>query len=243
MLVSAYHRPATLDEALAHLREPGAVALAGGTHLIATGGPPHAVVDLQALGIACIRMHEPDALVLGAMATLDAIAHNDLVPGSLRDAARREHPSTLRAAATIGGCIGAADPASELLAALLTHDAEVRIVAADRELVVGLPTVLDDPGVLAGRIISSVTIDPRGVTATARTGRTRADRAIVSAAARRTPSGRVRLALSGVAATPVLVDDLEDLEPRGDFRGSAEYRRALATVLAARAVAGLGLRP
>ncbi len=93
--MSAYHRPATLDEALAHLREPGAVALAGGTHLIATGGPPHAVVDLQALGIACIRMHEPDALVLGAMATLDAIAHNDLVPGSLRDAARRERPSTL----------------------------------------------------------------------------------------------------------------------------------------------------
>ncbi len=116
-------------------------------------------------------------------------------------------------------------------------------MGADRELVVGLPAVLDDPGVLVGRLISSVTVDPRGVTATARTGRTRADRAIVSAAARRTPAGRVRLALSGVAATPVLVDDLEDLDPPGDFRGSAEYRRALARVLAARAVGGLGLRP
>src|SRR5579864_5613523 len=101
MLVSAYHRPATLDEALAHLQEAGAVALAGGTHLIATGGPPRAVVDLQQLRLACIRMHDPDALVLGAMATLDDVAHSDLVPASLRDAARRERPSTLRAAATV----------------------------------------------------------------------------------------------------------------------------------------------
>ena len=61
------------------------------------------------------------------------------------------------------------------------------------------------------------------------------DRAIVAAFARTTPDGR-RVALTGVAATPVLVQPDDELHPAGDFRGSSEYRRVLADVLMTRVV-------
>ena len=56
-----------------------------------------------------------------------------------------------------------------------------------------------------------------------------------SAWARLSDEGR-RLALTGVAPTPVLVQPDDVLDPAGDFRGSSDYRRALADVLLARAV-------
>ena len=51
-----------------------------------------------------------------------------------------------------------------------------------------------------------------------------------------------RVALTGVAATPVLVDPsaLDSLDPPGDFRGSPEYRREVAGVLTKRVIAQLG---
>jgi CO/xanthine dehydrogenase FAD-binding subunit len=50
------------------------------------------------------------------------------------------------------------------------------------------------------------------------------------------------LALTGVAATPILVEpgDLAHLDPPGDFRGSSRYRRELAGILAKRVVDRLG---
>jgi CO/xanthine dehydrogenase FAD-binding subunit len=50
-----------------------------------------------------------------------------------------------------------------------------------------------------------------------------------------TPEGTRRLALAGVARRPLLVERVEDLDPPSDFRGSSEYRKELARVLAARA--------
>jgi carbon-monoxide dehydrogenase medium subunit len=96
----------------------------------------------------------------------------------------------------------------------------------------------------------------------ARVGRTPRDRPIVAAAALVAPEGdgaaQVRLALGGVASVPIratsaeealvgrpfspealteaLGDLAETLDPPGDFRGSAEYRRAVAPILARRAL-------
>ena len=60
---------------------------------------------------------------------------------------------------------------------------------------------------------------------------------IVAAAARATNDG-TRVALCGIARTPELVDvdNLDRLEPPGDFRGSSEYRRHLAIVLSTRVI-------
>lgn len=236
--VVGYERPTTTTEALAHLSRPGAVVLGGGTKLNARPtSEPVVLVDLQALGLDRIDRLGNGAFSLGATVTLQLLADDTQLPEGLREAARREQPSTLRAAATVGGCVATADPASELLAVLLACDARVRLTGSDDIRTRSLDELLGDLSVLAARFISSLTVETGGVWAVARTARTRADRPIVAAVARRRPGGEVRLALAGVAPRAVLVEsieELDELDPPGDFRGTSEYRRALAVTLAGR---------
>jgi CO/xanthine dehydrogenase FAD-binding subunit len=119
------------------------------------------------------------------------------------------------------------------------HDATVRVAGPDGVFSLALTALLADRSRLAGRIITAVTIDTGGVTAAVRAGRTPADRAIVAAVVRHTSTGELRIALTGVAATPVVIaaiDSIDELRPPGDFRGSSEYRRALAGTHTARAL-------
>ena len=228
-LVAAYHRPTDLDEALDLLSEPGRIPLAGGTVINADRQPSSLeAVDLQALRLDSI-VAETDSITLGAMVRLDTIMGLD--DSLLADAARRELPSTLRTLATIGGTIGAAAPNSLLLAALLVSDCTVQ--RADGS---SLPLTdhLDHPGGL----ITSVSINATGSSTIEATARTPMDTPIVAAVAR-CIDGSVKVALTGVASHPVLIDPLspmDGLEPPSDFLGSADYRRHLAEILTARAV-------
>jgi CO/xanthine dehydrogenase FAD-binding subunit len=237
--VTAYWRPSTMAEALELLGRPEAIVLAGGTRL---DGDPSAerveVVDLQGLHLDGIRAGEGDALRIGAMVTLQELADSELAPDVVREAARREQPSTLRAQGTVGGCVATGRADSELLAALLVHEAVVEV--EDREVTEGMPLerVLAELFLPAGQVVTAVTIRTTGTARAARTARTPADRAIVAAYARTTDEGRL-VALTGVAATPVLVGPADDLQPIGDFRGSADYRRHLAEVQVARVVEGI----
>lgn len=238
--VTHYARPGSIAAALRLLERPTAVALAGGTRLIPTrGGEPVEVVDLQALGLTRIEPVSPASIRIGAMVTLQQLAEAPAAPGVVREAARRELPSTLRAQATIGGAIASADAESELLATLLVHRAVLHVAGPGQtEETIALEGLFTALPRLRGRIITSITIATDGRSAVARTGRTRADRPIVAVAARIAPGAEPLLAASGVAPTPILLEPGVELRPPADFRGSADYRRALVEILGRRALEG-----
>ncbi len=256
-LISQYHRPASVEEALELLRSPRRVALGGGTALNADREPSDLeAVDLQALGLDEITVAESAGRVrVGATATLDAMRRSELLPDSLRALARAEQPSTLRTLATMGGLVAKGSSESLLLAALLAHDAEVELSApgpdasstpdaatadapdADSASASSLAEVLGSGLPPApGALITAVSVAAEGRTASAGAGRTPADVPIVAVYGRRSTDG-VSMALTGVAERPVLVDagdPTAGLNPPGDFRGSRDYRLHLAATLAAR---------
>ncbi len=244
-MISVYQRPATLEAALTCLARPGAVPVGGGTKVNATTGlQPIEVVDLQNLGLDRIERLDGRMAVIGATVTLSQLAGSEVIPDVIREAARREQPSTLRAQATVGGCVATGDRESELLAALLAHGGLVRIAAADGVREVTLQQLLAALPAPAGGIITAVTISTAGRSSAARTGRTRADRPIVAAVARVTADGRRRVALAGVAATPVLIDSAEHFGARPPPARPAPARPAPARPAPARpAPAGLTRPP
>ena len=242
--VVGYHRPESLDEALSLLnrRNPHTVVLAGGTWLNAIeSAEPFEVIDLQSIGFDAIRTD--DTMVeVGAMVRLDQLAAHPAVPQLLQELARREGPNTLRNAATVGGTIATASPESELVAGCLAFSGQVTVAGpGGATRTVDLGELLADRSLLEGAIITTLRIATDGTAAAARTGRTPSDTSIVAAVGRRTPTG-VHLALTGMASAPILIDpdQVDTLEPPGDFRGSSEYRLHLARVLSARVITQLG---
>ncbi|MDJ0953172.1 MAG: FAD binding domain-containing protein [Acidimicrobiia bacterium] len=239
--ISVYHRPDSLDEAVLLLERPGVTTtlIAGGTTLNTVALPPKTeVVDIQDV-VTATAARQGDRVVYGAMLRLADLIAADETPPLLAELAKREGPNTLRNAATIGGTVAEGDSESELLSGLLVHDARVSISGHDDPI--PLPELFADWSLLDRSVILSVSVAIGGETASARTGRTPADTSIVAAAGR-VVGGGLNVAVSGVAATPILVDpsDLSTLQPPADFRGSSEYRREIAEVLVTRVVAQLG---
>jgi probable selenate reductase FAD-binding subunit len=241
-MITEYHRPQTLDGAIALAGGPNAVILGGGTTVNA--GPTDSssvAVDLQALDLSGIDA-DGDVVHVGATTRLQDVVDSDEVPTLLRDLARREAPNTIRNAATIGGTIAAAHPESQLLTGLLAYGATVTIARDGSTIEQSIDDLLDDPSLLNGSIITSISLPAGGTAAADRTARTPMDHSIVMAVAYRGGDGDVRLALSGVAPVPLVVEpeELEALDPPADFRGTSEYRRQLASVLAGRVLIAVG---
>lgn len=237
-----YYRPRTLEEALALSARADAVILGGGTTANThPGRSAVVVVDLQALDLDGIET-DGGWIRFGATTRLQEVVDSDRVPEVLRDLARLEAPSTIRNAATVGGTIGTADPESPLLTGLLAFGARVSVARVGSISDCPLEEILDDPRVLGGAVITSVMVPARGRAAAHGTARTPMDRPIVMAVAHRDADGAIRTAVSGVAPHPVLVDpqQIANLDPPADFRGSSSYRAHLAAVLTARALTAVG---
>jgi|TARA_B100000959_G_scaffold64683_1_gene68452 CO/xanthine dehydrogenase FAD-binding subunit len=236
--ILSYQRPENLEEALSLISQDKHVPLAGGTLLNASEDKePLHFVDLQGLALKGTERSN-GKLTIGSMMTLDEIMKNSDCPDSIRLSSRSELPSTLRTMATIGGTVASGNSDSQLIASLLVHDAEVTILNSDGESNVPLQEVLSESNSSGTQLILSIVLDTDGECVLEATGRTPADTPIVSVAARRCSDGD-RMAVTGVASTPVLVDPENptvSLQPPSDFRGDSEYRMHLVKILASRAL-------
>lgn len=258
MMITEYHRPKTLEDALALLQrsQPLTQPLAGGTALVRPDSPAQAVVDLQALGLNRLQV-AGNALALGATLTLQALlewlegdgaALGGLAP-ALAGVIRHEAGYNLRQAASVGGTLASAGGRSPFAAALLALDASITLEPGSESIAVGdlLP---GRPARLARRLIVQVSLPANAALAYEYVARSPADRPIVCAAVARWPSGRTRLALGGYGPTPLLVlDGAEDTggdaaaasaySLAGDEWATAEYRSHAAEILARRCLSQL----
>lgn len=203
-MIVEYHRPQKLVEALALLarKTPKTRPLAGGTQ-ISHASDDIAVVDLQALGLNKIAIKE-SAISIGATATLQEIADNELIPPELRNCALLETSRNLRNMGSLAGCLVAADGRSMLLSALLSLDA-VLIIEPGREKL-SIQDWLAVKKVLPfGGLISRIDIPIKKMRIeTVR--RSPKDLPLLSAFGSKDKKGILRVAIGGKTLFPFLVD-------------------------------------
>jgi carbon-monoxide dehydrogenase medium subunit len=218
----AYHRPASLDEALALVQRYGADGriLAGGQSLVPALNmrlaTPAALIDINRLpGLDGISL-EPEGLVIGALARHEAVEASPLVARHaplIAQAMPHVGHRAIRTRGTVGGSVALADPAAELPACLVALEAIVRVAGRGsrrdipaRRFFRGIYTTDLAPG----EIVTAVVVPPIGPgwrSHFAELARRHGDYALVGLACHCRVDGGVfkepRLALCGVGATPV----------------------------------------
>ena len=262
-MITAYHRPKTLQEALALIGRPTppTLPLGGGTLLSHRKPDAIEVVDLQALGLDQIS-EQGTALDIGATATLQSLLEHGSCPAALTISLKLEAPLNLRNAATVAGTLVACDGRSTFTTALLALDAKLTSYAVGQRPGRGSkkgpgPAPKPETQALGGylplrqpSLITKLTVPLQARLAFESIARTPADKPIVCVALALWPSGRCRLAVGGYGAVPRLaMDGTEaaglDAAARNAFHdanddwGSAEYRMDVAATLALRCLAGL----
>ncbi|MGE5072426.1 MAG: FAD binding domain-containing protein [Anaerolineae bacterium] len=249
-MITAYHRPHTLDDALALLRRPSpqTVPLGGGTLLAHEKTASLEVVDLQALSLDHITGQGKN-LEIGAAVTLQALLEHEGIPTAMQPALKLEAPLNLRNAATVAGTLVTCDGRSTFTTIMLALDARLSVyqLPAGTEVTLSLGAFLT---LRPACLITSLTIPMQVRLAFEYVSRTPADKPIVCVAAAQWPSGRTRLAVGGYGSAPRLGMDGTEAEgietaasnafhDSGDDWGSAEYRMDVAATLARRCLSTL----
>ena len=265
-----YVRAASAADASAALAaDPDAKLLAGGHSLLPLMklrlATPSLLVDIGRLDELRYVRREGDELAIGALTRHRALETDPLVrrqAGLLAAAAAEVGDPQVRHRGTIGGSVAHGDPASDLPAVLLALDASYlltgpagqRTVPASEFHLGFLETAL-----APDEILTEIRVPAGTERYVFRKFRGRAiDWAVVGVAAATTGAG-VRVALVNMAATPVRARAVEaalaagepagqaarlaaeGTEPPSDLNASAGFRRHLARVLTARALADLGV--
>jgi CO/xanthine dehydrogenase FAD-binding subunit len=244
-MITTYHRPQTLDEALALLNQPNTFPLGGGTLLSQPTSDLVQVVDLQSLGLDSLLKKGND-LEIGATCTLQSLLESDHCPEALKVTIKLEAPINIRNSATVAGTLVSSDGRSTFTTALLAMDARITVVSGQSSVVsVGEFLPLRPSG-----LITLITIPLNTKFAFEFVSRTPADKPIVAAALSQWNSGRTRLTLGGYGKSPILAMDGTEAEgldvaarnayhESNDVWASAEYRMDVAATLAKRCLEGL----
>ncbi|MDX9991149.1 MAG: FAD binding domain-containing protein [Anaerolineales bacterium] len=241
-MITNYHRPETIEEALNLLKLPATLPMGGGTGL---NSPAYrdqniSVVDLQSLNLNHIR-ETGSSLEIGATVTLQQLLESPNIPAALQEAIRQEATLNIRNAATVAGALAACDGRSAFGTMMLALDAKLTIVRPETSTL-GLAEywALRPKG-----LITQIEIPLNVKTAYEQVARTPADLAIVAAGLAQWNSGRTRLALGGYGKIPLLAMDGTEADGLAaaakntfheaiDAWASAEYRMDVAATLAKR---------
>jgi aerobic carbon-monoxide dehydrogenase medium subunit len=254
-----YACPESVEEAIRLLAREDARALAGGQSLVnvmkTRVASPELVVDLNRIdGLRGITTRDGE-LVIGAMTTYSAIVDSAEVAAArpiLAEVARTIADVQVRNRGTIGGNVCSNDPTNHFPPLVAALGAELSIAGPNGERAVSADEFFEGVYMTAvhpGELLTSVRIPAKG---DARDGWAsvtlgKEGTGIVNVAAT-VSDGTARIAIGCIAATPVVVTASADetavadavraaeLDPPADVHASADYRRHLAEVLAARAV-------
>src|SRR6266852_1937770 len=246
-----YARPKSVAEAVTLLSgRENARPLAGGQSLInvmkVRVASPDLVVDLAGIGdLRGIEAGKDGSLEIGAMTTYAEIIESEAV--------RSARPILAGVAGTIGGNICSNDPTNHFPPLLAALGATMTILGPGGERRVGAEQFFEGvfmTAVSPGELLTSVAVparQPGQGDAFASLGVGKDGTGIVNVAAS-VHDGSARIAIGCVAAVPVVLTAVADevavrdavrsagLDPPSDVHASADYRRHLAEVLAARAV-------
>jgi CO/xanthine dehydrogenase FAD-binding subunit len=239
-MITTYHRPHTLEEALTLLAQPNTFPLGGGTLLSQPTVDPVQVVDLQSLGLDSL-LKKGNEFEIGAACTLQSLLESEHCPTALKTAVKLEAPINIRNSATVAGTLVSCDGRSPFVTSLLVMDAKITIVGGQSSVIsIGEFLPLRPRG-----LITLITIPLNTKFTFEFVSKTPADKPIVGAALSQWNSGRTRLALCGYGKSPILAMDGTEAEgldaaahnayhEANDEWASAEYRMDVAATLAKR---------
>lgn len=287
-----YAAPATVEEACALLAEAGgrAVLVGGGTDVVprlkaaAPQARPHVIVGLRGIPeLHTLTCGPGSGLYIGAMVRLADVAEHPGIRAlysAVAEAAAVTGTPQIRNMGTVVGNLCNAAPSADNAPALLALDAVVHIAGPGGRRSLSLAEFFAGPGVVRledGEIVTAVSVAPcpprSGLSYQHLSERGRVDISAVGVAAflASTADGtcvQARIALGGVAPTPLRVPEAEALlvgcpidgpeaeeawkraaaaaaeaaRPISDMRASAGYRRRMVQVLATRALAEAAMR-
>lgn len=261
-----YESPTTLKEALALLSTGDTKVLAGGMSLIPMMklrlAGPERLVDLRRVpGLTGIR-ETAGSITIGAMTTHHEIEESTLLRAKcplVAETASHIGDMQVRNMGTIGGSVAHADPAADQPASLLALEAKVRLVGAttDRtmsveDFLVDTLTTAIEPGEILQELI--VPVEPAGVGVSYQKMVQPASGFAIVGIAVRLGKGLARIGVTGLAGKAYRAKSAEKImletgdvakaaaavadgvDANSDLFASADYRRHLAQVYAARAL-------
>ncbi len=244
-----YLQPASVDEALALLAEhDGASLVAGGTDLVVGTRQgkrtlPETLVAIHRLpGLDGIG-EEGGVLVLGALATHDAIERSDLVRSrwtALADASAIVGSPATRHVGTIGGNLANASPAMETGAPFVVFGAEVELRSAGGSRSVAVESFWSGPGrttAARGEMVTGARVpgpaDGSGSAYVRLEFRRSMEIAVVGAAALVTLAGDGTVADARVALTAVAPTIVRSPAAEAALRGKRPTDEAIAAAASA----------
>jgi CO/xanthine dehydrogenase FAD-binding subunit len=251
-MITNYHRPQTLDEALTLLAQPNTVPLGGGTLLSHPTGDTISAVDLQALGLN--RIHKKgNNLEIGATVTLQQLLESEHCPEALKTAIKLEAPLNLRNSATVAGTLVVADGRSPFAASLLALDAKIEQAIFDNSKIeYRVSNIGEYLPLRSTTLITQITIPLHTKFAFESVARTPSDKPIVCVALAQWTGNRTRLAIGGWGKSPSLAMDGTEADgldtaarntchEATDEWASAKYRMDVAATLAKRCLEAVNL--